>query len=343
MNMNKLHKVGLTALAGSLAAFSAYAGEVSINGGAEMTHVRKHADTGTGNPLGLKKALTFNYSGELDNGWTWAGNTAMLDSATSDLFGGITSAGLAITMGDMGTIKVGQSQNSAMGSIDDVMPTAYEETWNGQATVMARVNTATYGTHIDYNSADLGAGTTIGLTWNPDAGATSSGGGAVNTGNGHAWDAAIKTSLGVDGLTLGGGYGEQEKTSSTNVGGYQNDAWEATWYMKYAMGPITIGYQQHGEDGGSGAVSAVDYYEGEMWGVSFQVNDDLTISYGNSTSEKHMNNEATANVEIDIDAINVSYSMGAASIRYMSSDGSNAGYSSGTNYDHQELNIALSF
>jgi len=343
MNMNKLHKVGLTALAGSLAAFSAYAGEVSINGGAEMTHVRKHADTGTGNPLGLKKALTFNYSGELDNGWTWAGNTAMLDSATSDLFGGITSAGLAITMGDMGTIKVGQSQNSAMGAIDDVMPTAYEETWNGQGTVMARVNTATYGTHIDYNSADLGAGTTIGLTWNPDAGATSSGGGAVNTGNGHAWDAAIKTSLGVDGLTLGGGYGEQEKTSSTNVGGYQNDAWEATWYMKYAMGPITIGYQQHGEDGGSGAVSAVDYYEGEMWGVSFQVNDDLTISYGNSTSEKHMNNEATANVEIDIDAINVSYSMGAASIRYMSSDGSNAGYSSGTNYDHQELNIALSF
>jgi len=343
MNMNKLHKVGLTALAGSLAAFSAYAGEVSINGGAEMTHVRKHADTGTGNPLGLKKALTFNYSGELDNGWTWAGNTAMLDSATSDLFGGITSAGLAITMGDMGTIKVGQSQNSAMGAIDDVMPTAYEETWNGQGTVMARVNTATYGTHIDYNSADLGAGTTIGLTWNPDAGATSSGGGAVNTGNGHAWDAAIKTSLGVDGLTLGGGYGEQEKTSSTNVGGYQNDAWEATWYMKYAMGPITIGYQQHGEDGGSGAVSGVDYYEGEMWGVSFQVNDDLTISYGNSTSEKHMNNEATANVEIDIDAINVSYSMGAASIRYMSSDGSNAGYSSGTNYDHQELNIALSF
>ena len=80
-----------------------------------------------------------------------------------------------------------------------------------------------------------------------------------------------------------------------------------------------------------------------MWGVSVLVNENLSVSYGNSESTKHMNNEATADVTIDIDAINVSYTMGAMSIRYMDSDGSNAAYTSGTNYDHKELNISLAF
>ena len=343
--MNKIHKVGLTALAGSLAAVSAYAGEVTISGGAQMSHVSKHKDTGTGNSLGLKKALTFNYSGELDNGWTWAGNTAMADSGTSDLFGGITSAGITFTMGDMGSITLGQSQNSAMGAIDDVMPTAYEEPWNGQSTIQARWNQATYGTHIDYNSADLGAGTTIEIAWNPDAGATASGGGSVNSGNGAAWDAAIKTSLGIDGLTLGGGYGEQKRAKATagSAMGYLHDSWEATWYAKYAIGPITIGYQEGGEDSGDSAVAAADYYENAYWGISMAVNDNLSISYGNTESTKHFNNEGSADITIDIDAINISYSMGAASIRYQDSDGSNAAYSTGSNYDHRELNISLAF
>ena len=57
--MDNLKKVGLSALAGSLVAFSAQAGELSVSGGAKMTYT---ADTGNedvahdGTRFGLQKS-----------------------------------------------------------------------------------------------------------------------------------------------------------------------------------------------------------------------------------------------------------------------------------------------
>ena len=39
--MNKLKKVGLSALAGSLVATSAYAGEIAVSGSAKLTYTDK--------------------------------------------------------------------------------------------------------------------------------------------------------------------------------------------------------------------------------------------------------------------------------------------------------------
>ena len=69
--MNKLTKVGLSALCGSLASISAVsAGEMSASGGATATW---SSNTGavTGNPIGMASAVTFIGSGELDNGSTF--------------------------------------------------------------------------------------------------------------------------------------------------------------------------------------------------------------------------------------------------------------------------------
>ena len=43
--MNKFKKVGLTALAGSLVAVSAHAGELTVTGGANVTYKWGHADS----------------------------------------------------------------------------------------------------------------------------------------------------------------------------------------------------------------------------------------------------------------------------------------------------------
>ncbi len=64
--MNKLTKIGATALCGSLAAVSANAGEMAVTGGATMTHTTIEGAV-TGNPLGMATGLTFEGSGELDN------------------------------------------------------------------------------------------------------------------------------------------------------------------------------------------------------------------------------------------------------------------------------------
>ena len=66
--MNKLTKVGVSALCGSLAAVaSAQAGEMTVTGGASMTYMSL-TDEVTGNPLGMATGMTFTGTGELDNG-----------------------------------------------------------------------------------------------------------------------------------------------------------------------------------------------------------------------------------------------------------------------------------
>ena len=62
--MNKLKTIGISALAGSLAAFSAQAFEASVSGGAEITISHQGGSDVTGNPLGARKNITFcgNYS-----------------------------------------------------------------------------------------------------------------------------------------------------------------------------------------------------------------------------------------------------------------------------------------
>ena len=68
--MNKLTKVGCSALCGSLAAISAAnAGDLTVTGGADLTYISLGADT-TGNPIGMGSNYSLKGSGELDNGFT---------------------------------------------------------------------------------------------------------------------------------------------------------------------------------------------------------------------------------------------------------------------------------
>ena len=69
--MTNIKKIGLTALAGSLVATSAFAGALSVSGGAKMSYTTKGGNEDTnlsGNPFGIQKSIGFTGSGELDNG-----------------------------------------------------------------------------------------------------------------------------------------------------------------------------------------------------------------------------------------------------------------------------------
>jgi hypothetical protein len=58
--MNKLTKVGFSALCGSLAVVSAAnAGELTVTGGADLTYISKGGDV-TGNPIGMGSNYTLN-------------------------------------------------------------------------------------------------------------------------------------------------------------------------------------------------------------------------------------------------------------------------------------------
>ena len=77
----------------------------------------------------------------------------------------------------------------------------------------------------------------------------------------------------MEGLTLG--YAQQDVEVTTNT---KSD--ESTMYAKYAIGGFTVGIQMSEKDSESGTD-----YETTGIGVSYQVNDDLAVSYGSHEIE----------------------------------------------------------
>jgi len=208
--MNNLKKVGLSALAGTLASLSAQAGEVTVTGSAEISYVQKDGDEITGNPIGMNKNIGFAGSGELDNGWT-VGTTL----GTSDTFG-LTSASVSIGMGSLGTIYVDSGVGADMGSaLDNVVPTAFEEADAGMATglVLSGGVINPYGA-ITYKLPVM-AGAQIGISYNPRSGSAASADGATSEGSGKsATEIAIDWSPEmVPGLRVGGAVGTCDNCS----------------------------------------------------------------------------------------------------------------------------------
>ena len=101
--MNKLTKIGASALAGSLAAVSASAAELSVSGIWEVTY-KSDPNAVAGNPFGSKSAIAFNGSGDVDGL-----GTATWFAATNDDNGSTFASHLiTLDMGDMGSFGFDQ-------------------------------------------------------------------------------------------------------------------------------------------------------------------------------------------------------------------------------------------
>ena len=128
--MDNLKKLGLSALAGSLVAFSANAGELSVSGGAKLSYTGAQGnedDGNTGNNFGMQRLVTMSGSGELDNGMS----VSLVHTFATSTGDGSTSS-VTIDMGSMGTLGYGQdSYQVGISKIDDIIPTAEEEVSNG--------------------------------------------------------------------------------------------------------------------------------------------------------------------------------------------------------------------
>ena len=126
--MKNLKKVGLTALAGSLVAFSANAVEMSVTGTAEVTYTTTNGtDASTGNPWGSNTSVKFSGSGDVGFG------TATIVRTLNDGIGAALSTYQTLDMGDMGKLSLDANGGGLEGTVanDDLLPTAYEEVWTG--------------------------------------------------------------------------------------------------------------------------------------------------------------------------------------------------------------------
>jgi len=346
--MNKLTKVGCSALCGSLAAISAAnAGDMTVTGGVDMSWM-SYDDTPTGNPIGIGSNLTFKASGELDNGWTFTGTFANLNQSA------YSSAAVNIDMLGLGKLNINQGDSgNGIDAFDDKMPTAWEEPWGaGLGTGVQLVRGSGTSMNIMYTTPTL-LGTTITLTHAPNQGQTDTNdlaGGGVDSGStGKGYDATINInpSLGTEimsGLNLfvGAHYTEVYKSHAT--GNNDDNRYEAVAGITLDLGPVSIGGGRSGILTGKTVTGTdVDYYRNNMYGVAFNINDDLSISYGRHESEKNFVNPGlTEAVSMDMTSYQLAYTLGGASLRLAETKVNNASYQTTAEYDQSATTISVS-
>ena len=201
--------------------------------------------------------------------------------------------------GDWGTLVFdGHGASSAMGAVDDVMPNAYEESWD----VIDTDGTGTTGSPTVIGG---GGGNNMFIYTSPTVGgatfkmAYQNDGGAAAVSDSYMDFALAFSPEAVEGLTLG--YASRDKDMGTNL---DEDA--DTMYIKYAFGPLTVGAQASESSHTTATLSK----ESTSYGVTYAVNDDMTIGVASHTLETDL----TTDADQESLGISFSYTMGGMTL-----------------------------
>ena len=350
-NMTNLKKLGLSALAGSLVAVSAQAGEIAVTGSANVTYVTGEAANG-GKTIGTDRDVAFTGTGEMDNGWTFKVSTLLTDAYA------VSSSFTSLTMGSLGTVSFGTDTGGASYKYDEEVPQAYEQISDAVQTSANIVGNQMDSNSIVYNSPSFdiaGASISFDGEFSPNADGEGAGDGGTtekvaayvagttghggNFGKGYGLGATIKYA----GLTAGA-YGSERENRDPSTGATKvRDAFEGVWYAKYSVGPVSFGYSESYLDSGLNAAGgdnaataktvrlASGIFEGEQFSVAFNVNENLSVSYTDSSDsyDDQSNTKSgteTVDVSMDTKAIQIAYSMGAMSVKAYNMDTKNPGY-----------------
>jgi len=308
--MNKLKKVGLTALATTLVASSVNAGEMSVSGSAVLNYTGL-SSASDANPFSMGDSIKFNGSGDLDNGMT-VGVYYELDGGNFDDYS------LTLGLGDgMGTFGFSGASMSPGGvdSVKDIVPAAYTPVYeavnavdNGLATTSGRNQTGMLGyqnaigdvaVSLGYNpknsTAHKGAETSIGITY-----------------------------TGVEGLSIVAGRMDDGDVA-------END----TYGVKYTMGNVTAAYQ----------ITKVNYdatssndQDAAHYGISLAVNENLSVSAGRQVVEI----DTAVDDEINT-GIQASYTMGSITIAAAMHQVDSAGGVAGSDAEATILEVGFAF
>ena len=264
--MNNFKKIGLSALAGSLVATSAFAGEMSVAGSASINVEHTNGgDADTGKTFSMGNQLTFSGSGELDNGLNVALSFVIDQNDDSTTAGAAYSGGpfdshsVTISSDTMGSLKFsGEGGSSALSALDG---TAAGDIWD-DFDIASTVHPTGLGggnNSMMYTLPAMIDGVAINASYTPRGTADSS-------------TAYSVTYTGVEGLTASYGMGDggNESTDGTAV------------KLSYAFGPITVGYSAYEHDT-TGTASDDDT---TSYQVSYTVSDELSVTYGAEEVER---------------------------------------------------------
>jgi len=311
----------LTALAASLVSVSAYAGEMSVAGGASIG-IKNNAGNDGGKSITMGNQLTFTGGGELDNGL----NVAL--SFVIDQADGVTagtapfdSHSITISSDAMGSIVIaGEGAGNAQSALDT---TAAGDIWDngfkaGAASTayIAMNGSDASGSSINYTLPTLMDDLSVAVSYSP-------GGLAV-----ESTTAFGVTYTGVEGLSVSYGVGENGSTTAATSGDI------TTMKASYAIGSFTVAMSNTESDIGTGGTDE----EMSSFKLSYTVTDDLSISYGEETHET-----SGQAVDEEFDAISVSYTSGGMTISAAVYDANGLANTSGAANEAARWKLGASF
>ena len=320
--MNNFKKIGLSALAGSLVAVSANAGEMSVAGSASIgvEHINGGAAS-AGKSWYMGNQLTFSGSGELDNGMNVSLSFVIdqgddeTDTTTGAPNSPFDSHSVSISMDGLGTLKFhGEGGGSAVGDMDG---SAAGGMWdNFQATADEPKSGKGSNDMITYALPSLMDGLALNASYTPngDGGADSS----------TSWSA---TYTGIDGLTLAYGAGEDNSTTTT--------ADATAWKVSYAYGPITATATDLEYD----HETATSDRDMSSMAVSYTVSDEISIGYG----EEEISDGSASSEKAEFSGFNVSYTAGGMTLTAKTQEAENISYSTAATEDRELWVVGASF
>jgi len=350
-NITKTLLVLVSALSISFGA--ATAGELTISGAAKASYKISGADDSNSKGIGVGNELNATASGEMDNGWTWSYSTE-LDPADG---GAATNddSQLVIGMGDMGTIGFFDSEgglSQELGYGIGALGTGTD--WNGTMTFQYGGDVSNYPNvqyHLPADMLPFGISAKVGFAPNLADGQGNSfkNAGPLQT-NSLMGDSATHYTVSatpIDGLGVGADYFSTDDGTAT-----AQDYESGNYYVKYAMGNWKVGYNKgYYAPALTDKNTAKTKYENTAWGIEFAVNDSLTVSYNEETSEawtdvaiaSAASSGTKTSVESESESMQVAYIFGGATVGVSVVDTGNAEYTSGKDEKATVFTIAMDF
>jgi outer membrane protein OmpU len=317
--MNNFKKVGLSALAGSLVATSAYAGEVTVAGGAGMflEHINGGA-ANSGKSFSMSNQLTFTGGGELDNGL----NVSI--SFVIDQGDGVTAStapfdshSVSVSSDSLGTIKMsGEGGSSASGAVDGMVS---GDIWDAFQATADEPEAAPGGSNgLFYTLPTVMDGVSAAISYAPKG---------TGYESSTAWNIVYS---GVEGLTLTYAQGDDNSTDAS-------EADHTVMKASYAYGPITVGYSESEYDD---EVAAGDQST-EAYNIAYTISDDLSISYG--SEELEFGVQSASQVAAEFERIKLTYTTGGMTLTASQSTGDNISYSTTATEDQEVWALGATF
>ena len=320
--MNKYKKIGLTALAGSLVATSAFAGELGVSGSASMNV--EHTNGGAANvgkTFSMGNSVKFSGSGELANGMT-VSLSFELDQGDDDTASDAAYSGgpfdghsVSISSDTLGKLTLyGEGGKSSTALYDTSAAGDLWDNYDAEDGIEPE-ETGTADNMLLYTLPSFVDGLSLNASYEPTKGGVAS---ATQFGASYS---------GIDGLTVSYATGDDSNAQSDPSTGTVLKA-------SYAYGPVTLAYSDYEFDktGDTGSIDMNGYK------VSYTVNDEISLAYASEDLDEVGKAETAS-----YDEVSVSYTTGGMTLSASMGEADNRDGTTTATMDNERWYLGASF